>query len=597
MKRIFLLLLLMTALFIPMLAKAEDASQTNKVSTAQPQIIVPTSSSRTSSYVVDAIDPLITKSGVSIQFPGARGANQLIIYTPKFGLKTGTNEYGKEAIVVNGRVVKLSPNDSFIPTNGYVISGHGTAKNWIENNITVGARINVDVENNMITSYIESDSYIYEAENNYATINLVIDSIKRSNVNYDSLRSDKFMSKAKEYMMRSRELQKIDPEKSKLYAKEAILYANNALVYAIPPKQNEFKGIWIRPTETTIEQIGMSLDRIKSAGINNVFVETYYHGMTIYPSNVMAKYNLRRVNPIFACVNDELDLWIKEAHKRNMKVHAWFQTFYIGNAPINSSSKHMLAMYPQWANVQKQNVLSSEIIPCSSEHAGFFLDPANPDVQTFLLALVSEVVTNYDIDGINLDYIRYPRSSPSNYFGYVQTNWGYSTYARGEFKKLYAIDPVDLDTSMPMWNRWVDYRQSKITDFVIKARQVKTTKPNILLTAVIFPDRDQAETEKLQRWSLWANNGYFDAFTPLIMSSSEELTKAYISNIQNCTRNRTKIFPGIFQPFSNSSYVDMLTQIKTIRDANADGIVLFDYAHLQPFYAKALKARAFSECY
>ena len=94
---------------------------------------------------------------------------------------------------------------------------------------------------------------------------------------------------------------------------------------------------------------------------------------------------------------------------------------------------------------------------------------------------------------------------------------------------------------------------------------------------------------------MWASNGYLDAFTPLIMTSGENLTKNYISTIKNYSGNRTKIYPGIFQPFSNSSYIDMLTQIKTIREAKADGIIIFDYAHMNQTYSKALKARVFND--
>lgn len=591
-------LLLAFLIFTPYaLAKGNDTPSIIVRKTSSPQsvnpIIQPKEEKKVSSYMIDSIDPLLLKNGIPIPYPGARGANQLVVYTPKYGLKTGTNEFGKEAIVINGRVIKLSASDSFIPSNGFVISGHGLAKNWIEKNITVGAKIYIDTENNVITSTIEGDSFIYAAQSNYNNINTTLDSIRRSYSEYNSQRSDRFIKKAQEYLAKAKELEKNNPERAKEYAKSAIVYSNNALVYALPAKKDEFKGVWIRPKETTKEQICDTLDKIQEAGIDNVFLETYFHGLTIYPSDVMGKYGLRKINPKFQTNEDLMSIWIKEAHKRKMKIHAWFQVFYIGNEPIGASPKHVLALYPNWANIQKQYVSSSYIVPSSSEHSGFFLDPANPDVQRYLSNLLSELINKYEIDGINLDYIRYPRSSPSSYFGYSQTNWGYTPYARGEFKKFYGVDPITLDTSSPLWNKWVEYRQCKITDFVIRAKSLRGNK-DILLSAVIFPDRDQAEIEKLQRWSLWANNGYLDALTPLIMTSGEDLTKNYVRMIQNYAGAKTKVYPGIFQPFSNSSYIDMLTQIKTLRDARADGVIIFDYAHMNQFYTKALKARVFS---
>ena len=65
----------------------------------------------------------------------------MIVYTPTFGFRTGTNEFGTEAIVVDGIVVSLSGADSIIPANGVVISGHGKAKQWMNENIIVGGKI------------------------------------------------------------------------------------------------------------------------------------------------------------------------------------------------------------------------------------------------------------------------------------------------------------------------------------------------------------------------------------------------------------------------------------------------------------------------
>ena len=151
---------------------------------------------KTSSYIIDSIDPLLLKNGVPIPYPGARGANQLVIYTPKYGIRTGTNEFGKEAIVENGRVIRLSPSDSFIQSNGFVIRGHGISKNWIEKNITVGARINIDTENNILTAIIEDASFIFEAESNYNEINRTLSAIKKTYAQYDFSRTDKFLLKA-----------------------------------------------------------------------------------------------------------------------------------------------------------------------------------------------------------------------------------------------------------------------------------------------------------------------------------------------------------------------------------------------------------------
>ena len=91
-------------------------------------------------FKIDAIDPQAVTNVRGANYPGLRGANQLIVYTPSFGYRTNTNEFGTEAVITENIVTSLSGADSLIPPNGYVISGHGRAKKWINENIKEGIK-------------------------------------------------------------------------------------------------------------------------------------------------------------------------------------------------------------------------------------------------------------------------------------------------------------------------------------------------------------------------------------------------------------------------------------------------------------------------
>lgn len=125
---------------------------------------------------------------------------------------------------------------------------------------------------------------------------------------------------------------------------------------------------------------------------------------------------------------DPLAIWIKEAHKRGIKVHTWFETFYVGADNPNSNPKSILAMNPSWGNRTKKDMTSNMPSKSGAEHNGYFLDPANPDVQDFLIKLLEEIIISYKPDGINIDYIRYPNSTAND-----SSNWGYTDYARKDF--------------------------------------------------------------------------------------------------------------------------------------------------------------------
>ena len=289
------------------------------------------------------------------------------------------------------------------------------------------------------------------------------------------------------------------------------------------------KGIWIRPTYFNKKDIETVLDNLVQTGIDNVFIETYYHGKTIFPSKTMEKYGFIKQYEDFVGF-DPLKVWISEAHKRGIKVHIWFQTFYVGNKPPETNPNYILAKRPEWANYQKKNVNSKTIPYSISEHNGYFIYPANPEVQAFLYELLCEIVYRYKPDGINLDYIRYPQSLASSYSNYDMSNWGYTNYARNEFRDTYGADPIYLKTYDPLWNYWNYYRCSKITDFVRKVSGLCRAN-EITYTAVIFPNRKNAIDTKLQDWKTWSINNFVDGFTPLLLTCDDKTATNLIEEV------------------------------------------------------------------
>ena len=286
---------------------------------------------------VDLIDPVSTTS----YYPGGRGTNKLVIYTADYGEHTGTNEFGTEAIVTENIVTSLSGADSVIPKDGIVISGHGSAKTWISQNISVGSKVYVDTVGRTITVYTTSDSYTYDARTKIDEALSIINYYNQSNNNYNSVLAQEHIKKAQQYLQLAQNSKNNLPA-LKQYSQDAINEGNMAIKTSLPYIPNELKGVWVRPTETTKEQIVATLDKLKDNGFNSVFLETYYHGKTIFPSKTMNKYGFTVQNELFEGI-DPLKLWVDEAHKRGIKVHTWFQSFYVGNQNPNMNSTGILA--------------------------------------------------------------------------------------------------------------------------------------------------------------------------------------------------------------------------------------------------------------
>ena len=535
---------------------------------------------------IDLIDPAVGSS----YYPGGRGPNKLVIYTSDFGEHTGTNEFGTEAIITDNVVSSLSGADSAIPKNGIVISGHGTAKNWISQNITVGAKVYVDTVNNNITIYTTSESYTYEAQNKINEALSIIDYYKKLNEKYNPEISENYIKMAQNYLNMAQNSKNNLPM-LKQYSQDAINSGNMAIKTSLPYLSEELKGVWIRPTETNEEQIISTLNKLKDNGFNNVFLETYYHGKTIFPSKTMNKYGFTVQNELFEGF-DPLKVWIDEGHKRGIKVHTWFQSFYVGNQNPNLNSTSILSQHPEWGNKTKKCADCEGATMSVSEHNGYFLDPANPAVQEYLLDLITEIITDYKPDGINLDYIRYPNSNPRN----DMQAWGFSEYARNDFQTLYGIDPVELTLSDAMWYDWNIYRRNIITNFVKKVGAIGKEN-NVYISAVIFPDIASAISTKQQDWRSWSQNDYIDGFTPLFLTYDSKMLASMMNDVMNIKAPKTELYAGLFVTFMGGSSEDLIRQIFETRKMNASGIILFDYAHTTPFYTSTLMASAFNSAF
>ncbi len=534
---------------------------------------------------INAINPSKAK-GNNSYYPGLRGPNELIVYTPTYGLRTGTNEYGTEAIVVDGIVVRLNGADSIIPDNGFVISGHGKAKKWITENIQIGSKVIVDYEFNTLIVQLTPDSLVFAAKERIKEVNALVEYYRKQDILYNDKTSTEYLAKAKEQLKKGER----DKEKTQQYVHNSMSCLNEAIQYALPYKADEFKGIWLRPVERTPEAIAKTVERLHDAGIDNVFLETYYHGMTIYPSDVLAQYNVISQRPEFQGF-DPLEVWINECHKHKMKLHIWFETFYAGQ---NNYRGTIINTYPQWSNKRKSNYDSEGPVVSLSENNGYFLDPANEEVREFLYKLIDEIIANYSPDGINLDYIRYPQTIEPKFGGYENSNWGYTEAARKEYMAYTNIDPIDISYGSYDWRLWSQYRQNKISSFIETVHK-KTKSNNIVLSAVIFPDLSKAIDTKMQNWKIWVQRDLVEAVTPLILTSDKNTAEMMLRNIKSYVDEKTALYSGLFVTFMGGSVDDLLVQIQKAREIGTNGVILFDYAHFSQKYIDALSTRAFNK--
>mgnify|MGYP003571408491 CR=1 FL=1 len=266
--------------------------------------------------------------------------------------------------------------------------------------------------------------------------------------------------------------------------------------------------------------------------------------------------------------------------RKKIKLHIWFETFYIGNENPASNPQNILFLNPEWGNKTKKDYDSITPLKVATEHNGYFLDPANPEVRKFLLDLLEEIIVTYRPDGINLDYIRYPQAVAD------MNIWGYTQTARDAFKEQYKTDPLEIKDADTLIE-WANFRRNYVSSFVKSVNNI-CKKNKVYLSAVIFPDRLAALTTKLQDWKEWSKEGYVDGFTPLFLTCDAKTASNSIKRISAAINPKTDLYAGIFVTFIGGSPDDLIRQIHETRKLELGGVILFDYAHISNRYTEAL---------
>lgn len=143
------------------------------------------------------------------------------------------------------------------------------------------------------------------------------------------------------------------------------------------------------------QQLGHLLDRLQQAGINTVLLQTRIRSTVIYPSEIEPWDGCLSGRPARSPGYDPLAYAIDECHRRGMELHAWM----VCMPACNDAMARQLGTQ---ALPRKHPEL------CRKTVGGWTLDPGVPATADYLAALCREVTARYDIDGVHLDYIRYP---------------------------------------------------------------------------------------------------------------------------------------------------------------------------------------------
>jgi uncharacterized lipoprotein YddW (UPF0748 family) len=354
-----------------------------------------------------------------------------------------------------------------------------------------------------------------------------------------------------------------------------------------PPIRREFRGVWVAavenmdwpsrpglPPERQRAELVAILDRAEAMGLNAVLLQVRPSADALYPSpyEPWSEYLTGKTGRAPEPLYDPLEFAVREAHRRGLELHAWFNPFRARDpsAVSTASADHVTRAHPEW--VRKYG-------------SYLWMDPAEPAVQDQAVRVILDVVRRYDIDGVHIDDYFYPyRETDSR--GRTLPFPDDAAYTR------YRNGGGTLGRS--------DWRRSNVDRFVERIYgEVKREKPEVkfgISPFGIWRPGYPAQIQGLDAYEeiyadarKWLNNGWLDYFVPQLYWPVQQTAQAFPVLLDWWVReNRAgrHIWPGSFSGRVGTGSRDwpareIVAQIDATRaQPGATGNVLFSMSSL-----------------
>jgi len=345
----------------------------------------------------------------------------------------------------------------------------------------------------------------------------------------------------------------------------------------------DVRALWIvRDYMVTPEKIDEIMNFAENNNYNHLFVQIRGRGDAYYNSKLVPRSHLLK-DPNF----DPLDYILKKAKRTQIKIHAWFNVYYLWSSQQEPfQDDHALLIHPEWIDTKVPDEMEISMMfekmkkDRKINGEGFYLAPTHPEVEAHLQNLITELLQNYHLGGIHFDYIRY------HDIGWGMNPTGlkfFLTYANG----MPGLPAMNIQEKPS----FAEFKRSAITQFVKKASmRIKAYQPNCIVSAAVKPNIYNARNTFGQEWDLWLTGGYIDWAVPMNYTGSNQLfdnnLKIIMDNIPR--RHTEKIIMGIGAYNQKSRSTGQ--KIYRVGKGNYGGISLFSYTVFQknPSYAKQL---------
>jgi uncharacterized lipoprotein YddW (UPF0748 family) len=349
----------------------------------------------------------------------------------------------------------------------------------------------------------------------------------------------------------------------------------------------EFRGLWVdayRDGFKTPEQVDRLLADARRANVNALLVQVRRRGDAFYARSLEP----RSEDPSLAPGFDPLAYLIERAHndQPRVEVHAWatVTTIWGSETRAPADPRHAFNQHGPGATGQADWLSRRE--DGTTWSRGYFLDPGHPDAARYITDVLLNLVREYDVDGLHLDYIRYPERAEGFSWGYNETSIARFNAHHGRTGRPPSNDPL--------WSQW---RRDQVTALVrgiyLGALAVK---PQVKISAAVIPwgdgpraeadwQRTAAYTSVFQDWRGWLEEGIVDQVMPMnYFRDSAGSQAAWFDRWVAWQRDHAygrQVIPGVALYLNDPA--ESVSQIKRALaagpgDTRATGVALYSYA-------------------
>ena len=386
----------------------------------------------------------------------------------------------------------------------------------------------------------------------------------------------------------------VEPEEVAVEPEE-IAVGPAEVVEAVSPgstgRVSETRGLWVvRSTLVHPDSVRAMVARAADAGFNTLLVQVRGRGDAYYSGGIEPRAEGIQDQPAF----DPLALTVREAHARGIEVHAWVNVHLISSAlEISRDPKHLVNARPELLAVPRE--LARELYdvdPRSPQYfqrlvanalanpqtEGLYSSPSAPEVKEQVYTVATNLVERYEIDGIHLDYIRYPSAAFDYSRGALHRfqTWidaRITEDRRTELTSDFGWNPFAFVDAYP--EPWAEFRRSQITDLVERIYVgVKRRRPEVLVSAAVFPNPQEAFLHRYQDWEGWLRSGIVDVVAPMAYNPDDGLFDDAITNaVQIGGPERVWAGVGVYL----TTYEGTLRKIDITQRIGVRGFLLFSY--------------------